>query len=216
MMCFQHNHQLLIFACSLHQLKMAGVLESLDKLINLCEARIKAESSKNVDAEDNKTDRKEEDDDRWTLYYWGLKNRGNWVRLLFAEANVKYNESNDPTPFRVNNPKNINKNFPVFAPPFIIKGNINVSQSSVIIDYLSELYNLYPKNKLDILETKMIFANCNDLVGEIYSFMNKEISDKTMKEFFLNKDSGRFQGFIKCISHPLSIIYSVFYHLKYM
>ena len=63
----------------------------------------------------------------WVLYYWsGFPGRGEFVRLVFEEARVKYTEMNDWERIK----KEIIEGeggYPEFAPPMIKKGTHNMN-----------------------------------------------------------------------------------------
>ena len=42
-------------------------------------------------------DAEDEKESNWEVIYWGLKNRGNFVKLVFEEANVPYKVVDDQT-----------------------------------------------------------------------------------------------------------------------
>ena len=59
----------------------------------------------------------------YTLYYWPLAGRGEFVRLILEEAGVKYKEVNDGKILKDNIIGNTHGGYPVFAPPMIKCGN---------------------------------------------------------------------------------------------
>ena len=59
----------------------------------------------------------------WILYYWpGFPGRGEFARLVFEEAGIKYTEENDRD--KITNEIILGKGegYPMFAPPMIKKG----------------------------------------------------------------------------------------------
>lgn len=105
------------------------------------------------------------------LYYWKLKNRGNYVRMLLAEAGVKYQEVTDPavweTKCRCRNKMEENGlcNEP-FAPPFIYHNGRVISQTPAVILYTGEITGLTPKSRLDVAAGIMIVGNISDAMNE--------------------------------------------------
>ena len=80
--------------------------------------------------------------DEWVLYYWPLAGRGEFVRLVFEEAGVKYKEVNDDIRNLINNGGL--GGFPVFAPPVIKKGkeaSISILRRPLVV-HLSSLWML--------------------------------------------------------------------------
>ena len=60
----------------------------------------------------------------WILYYWpGFPGRGDFVRLVFEEAGVKYQEENDTTIIVNEVLRGKREGYPMFAPPMIKKGS---------------------------------------------------------------------------------------------
>ena len=63
-------------------------------------------------------------DSDWFLYYWdGFPGRGEFVRLVFEEAGVKYTEVNSGEVIFNDIINGKGDGFPMFAPPMIQKGN---------------------------------------------------------------------------------------------
>ena len=63
-------------------------------------------------------------DSGWVLYYWdGFPGRGEFARLLFEEAGVKYTEVNNGEVIFNDIINGKGDGFPMFAPPMIKKGN---------------------------------------------------------------------------------------------
>ena len=65
----------------------------------------------------------------WTLYYWNGREggpqccgRGEFVRLMFEEAGVKFTEVNDRKVIENKIILGKGDGFPMFAPPMITKG----------------------------------------------------------------------------------------------
>jgi len=61
--------------------------------------------------------------DDWILYYWpGMPGRGEFIRLIFEEAGVKYSEINDADVLMTEIIQGQSDFYPQFAPPMIKKG----------------------------------------------------------------------------------------------
>eukprot|EP01084_Bolivina_argentea_P201575 344549_1 len=161
------------------------------------------------EAKEEKT--KDDNSEKWELFYWKLRNRGNWIRYLFEEANVEYidhsvlgtNIKGYFQAFSDGNQNPINATYPSFAPPAIRKGNLFLNQSEVIINYLAKELNLLPSNgdkdnNLQILQSQILLANCNDIVREVYGLRGKNKDD--MVKFF---EGGRLQKWLNIIEIPL-------------
>jgi len=138
----------------------------------------------------------------WTLYYWGIKGRGHFVRLLFLEKGVKYTEVNDPkemVPLMYCKaiPKENKTTFPLFAPPIVKHGNFYVSQTPVVCRYVATKLGLLPEKEQDQFHGEVLIANLGDIYSELSSNMKKE-----QKEFEKWCES-RLQTWLQLLSNAL-------------
>ena len=96
-----------------------------------------------VESEDVKQEDKNE---QWEIFYWKMRNRGNWIRFLFEEAGVdNYVDHSTEDDFDMKsyfmstsdgNANPMNADNPAFAPPAVRKGDLFLCQSEVIVNYL--------------------------------------------------------------------------------
>lgn len=153
-------------------------------------------------------------DAEWTLYFWKEKTRGNFVRLVLEQCNVKYNDIYEYNQIRekfvsptfsngkyAGNYDNFNENrFQPFAPPLLLKpddGNFMLSQTIVIVSYLSTLYKLCPRSIDNKYKSLMIVQNAIDCFEEMVRFgtmmryydnkYNQEINKKRLIYWFKNR-----------------------------
>ena len=86
----------------------------------------------------------------WQLIYWPtFPGRGDFVRLMFEEAGVAYDdvcriEDSHLAVLAFYQPPEPGVVAPVFAPPTIRKGEFVLSQTAAILQYLGRLFGLYP------------------------------------------------------------------------
>ena len=88
----------------------------------------------------------------WELYYWHfLAGRGDFVRLLFAEAEVEYrdvcrDEESSAAALKFYKGERGPEEFPVLAPPIIRNPDTGfvLSQTPAILEYLGRKYRLCP------------------------------------------------------------------------
>lgn len=90
--------------------------------------------------------KKEDSDEQWEIFYWKMRNRGNWIRFLFEEAGVdNYVDHSIEDDFDIKeyfmamsdgNANPMNAVNPAFAPPAVRKGDLFLCQSEVIVQYL--------------------------------------------------------------------------------
>ena len=93
-------------------------------------------------------------DPGWKLFYWHtLPGRGDYVRLMFEEAGVQYedvcrvqNSSEECVKFY----KWEKEGFPVIAPPIIQHGEFVLNETPAILQYLGRKFNLYPEGGLEV------------------------------------------------------------------
>ena len=90
----------------------------------------------------------------WKLFYWHvLPGRGDYVRLMFEEAGVQYEDV-----CRVQNSSEAcvkfykweNEGFPVIAPPIIQHGEFVLNETPAILQYLGRKFKLYPEGGLEV------------------------------------------------------------------
>jgi len=156
-----------------------------------------AAREKTMDNKDKDND--DDDDEFWELYYWPIRGRGQFVRILFADAGIKYKENNNPQALSAAFDGGIDGSFPCFAPPIIRKGNTLLAQTDVIVRYLSKELNLCPKNPLDEAHASQIMGNIQDFLSEL----GKHKQDK--KEDLLKFLQGRFELWLSTFEKPLSL-----------
>ncbi|XP_045170005.2 glutathione S-transferase-like [Mercenaria mercenaria] len=105
--------------------------------------------------------------EEWCLYYWaGFPGRGEFLRLIFEEAGVKYTEVNDGTRLVSEIIQGQSDFFPHFAPPVIKKGNFTLSQAHVASRYLAEKFDMLPGNEVDNAHAEQINLDCHDYIAE--------------------------------------------------
>jgi glutathione S-transferase len=112
----------------------------------------------------------------WTLYYWpGIPGRGEYTRLIFAEANTGYIDffqgEVDSTKIE-NYMKGLQDKHEVFALPALRHGaesdpnSLVLSQSNVIVEYLAKKLDggrLFPKKERDQAIARSLMNSVNDL-----------------------------------------------------
>jgi len=113
----------------------------------------------------------------WQLFYWpSIPGRGEFVRLILEEAKVPYidvarikEEEGGGVPAILRHLEGKVDGFPVFAPPFIRRGDITLSQTTNICLYLAEKYLLIPtKDPIDKYHCNQLALLIADFVLEIH------------------------------------------------
>ncbi len=87
--------------------------------------------------------------DEWKLLYWHyLPGRGDFVRLMFEEASVPYDDvcrrEGNPSALLKYYKGEVDSSYPVFAPPIILHGNFVMNSTPAILQYLGKKFGLYP------------------------------------------------------------------------
>jgi len=89
----------------------------------------------------------------WKLFYWHfLPGRGDYVRLMFEEAGVQYEDvcaaqkSSEPC---LKFYRGEHDTFPVIAPPIIQRGDFVMNETPAILQYLGKKFGLYPDGGLE-------------------------------------------------------------------
>lgn len=136
-------------------------------------------------------------------YYWGIKNRGNFVRFILSAAGITFEDIMDKNLIEANclcrNKINENdRRFNAFAPPFVEHNGNIVAQTVPIQQYIADISGLRPKSALDNAFCSMILENTTDIQSEFYKQTGKE--DKEFLEFL----NGRFQTWLNTLSKPLT------------
>eukprot|EP01084_Bolivina_argentea_P022184 41233_1 len=155
------------------------------------------------------------DKDEWEVWYWKIKNRGNFIQLLFVEAGIPYKLVIDET--RVQNkirstlfgklkePNNII--YQPMAAPFIIHNKPNTSKPIIIcqtehcVGYISEKIGLKPDRIEDHYRAQMIVGHVNELQREIRTLRLTAKSKQEVIEFI----NGRFEVWMSILEKPLKI-----------
>ena len=106
---------------------------------------------------------------KWTLIYWYFTpgvGRGEFVRLMFEEAGVPYD---DPCRKTKNSAaamkflKGEEEGYPVQFPPIIKKGDFTLSQTPAIMAYLGKKFGMFPEGDEDeahAMQLNLAVADC--------------------------------------------------------
>ncbi len=108
----------------------------------------------------------------YELYYWpGIQGRGEFVRLLLAEAGASYidmaREPNAEAALLAFLQRT-DLVHPSFAPPFLKDGHVVIGQTAAILLYLGDRHDLAPSDAARRLWVHQIQLTIADLVGEAH------------------------------------------------
>jgi glutathione S-transferase len=110
---------------------------------------------------------------KWKLiYHGGFPGRGEYVRLIFEEAGVPYEdvgnaEGGSEVVMKYMQGKVVD-GMPVQYPPIIEKGSFRLCQTPAIIAYLGKKFGLYPDNPEDEARCLQINLVLADYVAEVH------------------------------------------------
>mmetsp|Transcript_33517 Transcript_33517/g.41116 ORF Transcript_33517/g.41116 Transcript_33517/m.41116 type:complete len:187 (-) Transcript_33517:449-1009(-) len=114
---------------------------------------------------------------QWQLLYWPAFNsegklcagagRGEYLRVLFEEAGVPYEEVNAHLSDYFWTKLELQpEHFPVLAPPAIRKDNFALSQTPVCAKYLATQFGLYPEDPLDAAKAEQTVYTVHEYIAE--------------------------------------------------
>lgn len=153
--------------------------------------------------------------DEWTVYYWPLRNRGNFVRLVLAYAEQEFNDVSNPAqlkklfasskplgkPQKDSDKKNDEKSDDgYFSPPFAgpalkyvdgkSKETLFISQMLPCAEFAATKFGLTPKaDTFDAFRAKKLMLDCNDILNEFRGKIDDEnkITAQKYVQFRLKK-----------------------------
>lgn len=103
----------------------------------------------------------------WEVWYWPtITARANFVRLIFAEADVPFKDVSDVSLIMQNIYGKGSGSYRPMAVPFIKRDDFYLSQTVPIVQYLSKRFDLLPESSRDQALAQMVIANVNDMGGE--------------------------------------------------
>ncbi len=111
-----------------------------------------------------------ETDAVWTLRYWPkMAGRAEFVRIVFEEAGVRYEEDNDAEKlFRLYKTQEARGQEEVEhrAPPVVIRGGFSLSGTPVICRYLGHRFGLCPESEEDQWHAEQVNHTIHDFIAE--------------------------------------------------
>ena len=172
----------------------------------------------------------------YEVWYWPLKNRGNFIRLLFAETGKDFKDCNDPkalshkikSPTYGNYNEDDNKDIyeSPMAPPFIIHHipsnesvkeaaaeSIIISQSEQCVGYVSTKLGLQPDTLEDHYRAQNIVGNCNDLFTEFINCKSVSKANKWSTEPVKQFINGRWKIWMEILQTPLTRTENQIYYI---
>ena len=146
----------------------------------------------------------------YDLYYWpGLPGRGEYVRLVLEAIGADYR---DVARLDASQGGGVEAMFAVMqgknpphrplAPPFLVSGDLVVSQTAVIVSWLGERHGLAPASEADRLFARSVAATTADFVNEAHDthhpvgvsfYYEDQLAEAARRtEAFRNERMGKF------------------------
>ncbi|MGF1457708.1 MAG: glutathione S-transferase family protein [Leptolyngbyaceae cyanobacterium] len=114
------------------------------------------------------------------LYYWPVPFRGNFIRVLLAEAGEKYDEATDEEIVDLMSLPLQEQPLPSMAPPFFYDGDSNIflSQMPAIVMYLADKLNLLPDDPWRSHLCLKLLLDSNDVLIDITNWNGTAMWDR--------------------------------------
>jgi glutathione S-transferase len=102
----------------------------------------------------------------YSLYYWPIPFRGQYIRAALRYSGVEYEECN---PMELKKLKNADgQPMAMFmAPPALRDGDLYISQTPAIVSHLGRKLGLCPTDPNKIAVADALVNNCNDIINEL-------------------------------------------------
>ena len=113
----------------------------------------------------------------YTLYYWSVPFRGQFVRAVLAFAGKSWSEAGDSEIAALMEGEPSAMPVPFMGPPVLVDegAGIAVSQTTAIIGYLSETLDLLPKDPGLRALTRKVVADANDVIDELTLYGGRQM-----------------------------------------
>lgn len=105
----------------------------------------------------------------YTLYYWPVPFRGDFIRLLLVEVGAAYTEATPEETLDLCSRDPAAQPFPAMAPPILHdpEGDIFIAQMPAIVMYLAKKFSLWPQAPLESALCLKLLLDSNDVLADI-------------------------------------------------
>jgi len=105
----------------------------------------------------------------YTLYYWPLPFRGQFVRSVLAQVGASWTEANFEDLIALKGAEPTKQLVPHMGPPVLTDhtADLSLAQTPAILAYLGGKYELIPKDPARAALTAKIIADANDVLNEM-------------------------------------------------
>lgn len=108
----------------------------------------------------------------FTLYYWPLPFRGQFVRAVLAHAGAAWDEADTGAVGEVKDKALGDQPVPFMAPPLLVDhaAGVSLAQLPAILAYLGQRFGLMPEDAGRCGLTHKLLADANDVLDEVTRF----------------------------------------------
>ena len=105
----------------------------------------------------------------FTLYYWPLPFRGQFIRSVLAHVGASWREASIDELLHLKDAEPSDQLVPHMGPPVLTdhKANLSFAQTEAILTYLGSKYDLIPADPVGTAMTAKIIADANDVLYEM-------------------------------------------------
>lgn len=112
-------------------------------------------------------DTKMEESEEIVVYYWPIPFRGNFAKLLLADAGAAYRCASREEVIGLLFAKATEQPTPMFAPPAISVGAFHVNQTPAAVVYLAKKFGYEPETPEESAVALKTLSDCNDILAEL-------------------------------------------------
>jgi len=123
---------------------------------------------------------------RFTLYYWPIPFRAQFARYILTYAGEAWHEPDRDAVVAVYNSDVADQPLPFMGPPLLHdqEGDVWISQSLAICNYLGEVFDLMPGNPAQDALTRKVLGDCLDVIHALTSHCGTVMwTDETWAHF---------------------------------
>ena len=105
----------------------------------------------------------------YTLYYWQIPFRGQFIRSVLAHVHASWREGDVGDLIELKNTKPSEQGVPFMGPPVLVDhtANHSMAQTQAILAYLGGKYGLIPDDLVRTALTHKVIADANDVLYEM-------------------------------------------------
>lgn len=131
--------------------------------------------------------------DEVVVYYWPLRFRGNFIKLVLADAGVSYKTASREEVFATykSPPSPV-----LMAPPMVKVGSFMVNQTPAATQYVAKKYGYEPESAENSALALKALLDCNDIIHELTRNNGHQMWDDEAWTAFVSQRLPRWLGVI--------------------